>query len=112
MSEVTAPKALCCAQGIGGWVASLVEPFLAIKSSRLDYQRIRFPPANRVAQPRWIRVFGQGTAIQKDPEECAKESLLGERLRSRLYRKLAGFEADGHIPEVFRVLWIRAPDSG
>src|SRR5258707_1075502 len=38
--------------------ARAVEPCLVIESNRVDHQRVSFPPADRVAHPRGIQIFG------------------------------------------------------
>src|ERR1700722_13694811 len=48
---------------------SHVKPTPAIEPGRLDHQRIPLPPANRVPQPRRIRLTRQLTTVQKDLTE-------------------------------------------
>src|SRR5207249_3565125 len=66
MIEISTPVALDDVQPLRVRVASEIEPESVVESNGIDNQRIAFPPANRVAVPGGIGVFGMLPTVEED----------------------------------------------
>jgi hypothetical protein len=64
--NVAAPEAFDGMQSIGMGMAIVIQPAFIVEAARLDDQRIALPSANRVTEPRGLRIFGKQAAIRKD----------------------------------------------
>ena len=66
MPEIRAAESLRYAQGVGVRMTRIVHPGLLVETGRFHYKRFSLPMANRIAQPCWLRLFGQRAAVGKD----------------------------------------------
>src|SRR6266567_6127392 len=76
-------------------MAPHVEPRFAVEPGRVDHQHIPIPPADGISEPGWIRIPGQGPAIQEDLAELAEDFVENDHqagLLNDLERAIAGVE--------------------
>ena len=73
VAKIFASEAFGHLQRVRDRVSVGIEPGFAVRSGRLDNQRVAVPVADRISLPVGIRVFGEGPAIHEDlPEDGAR----------------------------------------